>query len=131
MIDDTSESPFPASIIKIIDDFNVVINLGSIHGIEKGDTFLVYFTDPEELTDPETGESLGCLEIVRGTAVATHVQEKITTLKSNRYVHKGRTIRRQNRAFSIIGSETVEEEGEKELVAFDQITIKDKVKPTY
>jgi len=45
------------------------------------DEFVVY-AEGEELTDPDTGESLGTLEIVRGRAYAKHVQKRLTTLRS-------------------------------------------------
>lgn len=125
---------FPASIIKIIDDFNIVINRGSNDKISKGDHFLVYYTDSEELIDPETGESLGNLEIVRGTGIATHVQPKMTTIKSDRYTNKGRTIRKPTGGLSLYGlgfGNEVIEENAKDLISFDDPSIGDKVKPTY
>ena len=131
----TQKKDFPASIIKVIDGFNIVINRGSNDKVSKGDHFLVYYTDSEELIDPETGESLGKLEVVRGTGVAIHVQPKITTIKSDRYTNKGRTIRKPAGGLSLshalgIGSEVIEENA-KDLIPFDEPSIGDKVKPTY
>lgn len=119
---------FPALVAKVIDDFNLIINRGSDHSISKGARFLVYYIDTEELIDPETKESLGHLEIIRGTGIATHVQEKMTTIKSNSYTSRGRTIRRQSGAFAAISGEIIEEP-EKELLPFDEPRIGDKVKP--
>lgn len=136
MNEDTQKKYFPASIIKIIDNFNIVINRGSNDKISKGDHFLVYYTDSEELIDPETGESLGNLEIIRGTGIATHVQPKMTTIKSDRYTNNGRTIRKPTGALSLyglglgLGSEVIEENS-KDLIPFDEPSIGDKVKPTY
>lgn len=135
MKEDVQKKDFPASIIKVIDDFNIVINRGSNDKISKGDHFLVYYIDSEELIDPETGESLGNLEIIRGTGVATHVQPKMTTIKSDRYTNQGRTIRKSLgglslSAFSGIGNEVIEENA-RDLTPFDEPSIGDKVKPTY
>ncbi len=68
-------------VVRVLNPFEVVVNLGSLAGVEKEDGFVVY-AQGEELKDPDTGESLGVLEIVRGRARATHVQEKLTTLRS-------------------------------------------------
>lgn len=62
----------------------VIINKGGNDGIKKGQRFIVYSVG-KELFDPDTNESLGNLEIVKGTGVATHVQEKITTITTDNY----------------------------------------------
>lgn len=68
-------------VVRVLNPFEVVVNLGSLAGVEEEDGFVVY-VQGDELKDPDTGESLGTLEIVRGRARATHVQEKLTTLRS-------------------------------------------------
>lgn len=120
---------FPALVARVNSDYTLTINRGWDHNVAKGDRFLVYSIDPEELIDPETGESLGHLEIIRGTGVAVHVQQKMTTIESNRYANRGRTIRRQSGAFSALGGETIEEP-EQKLLPFDSPEVGDKVKPT-
>lgn len=119
---------FPALVAKVNSEFSLTINRGSDHDITEGDRFLVYAVDTEELKDPETGESLGHLEIIRGTGIATHVQQKMTTIKSNRHTSRGRTIRRQGGVFGAMGGETIEEP-EQELLPFDSPKVGDKVKP--
>jgi hypothetical protein len=68
-------------VVRVLDPLLVVVNIGSEQGVEEGDPFVV-FALGEELTDPETHEQLGRLEIVRGRAVAKHVQPRLTTLRS-------------------------------------------------
>ncbi|UKI42712.1 MAG: hypothetical protein L6V95_07585 [Candidatus Melainabacteria bacterium] len=46
--------------------------------------------------DPDTNESLGNLEIVKGTGTATHVQEKITTLTTDQYKKVPRRVPANN-----------------------------------
>jgi hypothetical protein len=128
MADNKSKSNYPAVVARVNDEYTLVINRGSEHGVTKGDNFLVYYVDPEELTDPETGESLGYLEIIRGTGTVTHVQPKMATIKSNRVVSKGRIIRRQTGILSSFNGEVVEEP-EKEAMPFDDPNVGDKVKP--
>jgi hypothetical protein len=137
MTEETKQETYPASVVKVIDEYTVVINRGKEHGVDKGDQFLVYYIEPDEILDPETGESLGNLEVVRGTGSIVHVQPKMSTVKSNRSVRRGRVIRRASSqmglaaALANFGSPEKEiiEEPEKESVPFDEPSIGDKVKP--
>ena len=64
--------------IKIVhvsdDNCDVSLNVGSINGVQEGDKFLVYSLSDHEIVDPDTGESLGYLEFVKGTGEVVHVQ---------------------------------------------------------
>lgn len=73
-----------AKVVKIEDKYTVVINKGSSSGIKEGDKFIIVGLG-EVIVDPDTEQELEQLEIVRGRVMATHVQEKITTLKSCDY----------------------------------------------
>ena len=84
-----------ATVVKVIDHYNVVINRGSDHGLKKGAKFLIYRLDDTEIFDPETGESLGLLELVVGEGVATHVQPKLSTIQSSETSTQTRTISRE------------------------------------
>jgi len=64
-------------VARIVDESTLVINRGSEHGVSAGARFSV-FAEVEEVTDPETGETLGNWELVKGVVVAAHVQEKMT-----------------------------------------------------
>jgi hypothetical protein len=79
---------FPAKVVKVIDDYSLVINRGEISGIREGQRMLVYNTSEEEIKDPQTGESLGYLDLVRGTGTITFVQEKISILQSDKTNNK-------------------------------------------
>ena len=68
-------------VVAVLDEYKIVINRGSRDSVEVGDRFLVFLLG-ENIIDPETGESLGHLEIVRGKARASHVQERLTTLEA-------------------------------------------------
>lgn len=73
-----------AKVVRVLDDYSVVVNRGSTNGMKVGDQFVVAGLG-EEIVDPDTYETLGKLEIVKGRAEVTHVQEKLATLKSCRY----------------------------------------------
>lgn len=66
-------------VIKVIDENKIVINKGLDDGITMENKFLVYRLGPE-MTDPDTGESLGNLELVCGEGKPEHIQKKMTTL---------------------------------------------------
>lgn len=51
-------------IVKIISEYKVVVNAGSNSYINEGDTLEVY-QPGQEVTDPDTGESLGTLDFVK------------------------------------------------------------------
>ncbi len=70
-----------AKVVKVIDRFTVVINAGTSKGVQQGKAFLLVGIG-ESIIDPDTGESLGSLEIVRGKAKVVHVQERMATLTS-------------------------------------------------
>lgn len=133
-MDNTISRPFPAAVVQKQSPFELVINRGSLDGVREGNTFIVYYVEPEELIDPETEESLGRLEVVRGTGVATNVQERITTIKSNRYENNSGTIIRRNSSpfgfgglSSLMAGETIEHPA-KDLIPFDEAKRGDKVK---
>ncbi len=126
---DTASSRFPAKIVEIISEDRVAFNRGSNEGVKKGQRFLVYALG-KELLDPETGESLGQLEIVRGTGAAVHVQDRLTTIESDaRSPSVRRVIRRTDpyAMFSGRTEETIEESGQ--TTGFDSPQVGDFVKP--
>jgi len=68
-------------VVHITDKFSVVINAGAERDVKVGMKFLVIGLG-ELIQDPDTGEELEQLEIVRGRAEVVHVQTKLSTLKS-------------------------------------------------
>ena len=76
---------FPAQVVQIIDDTRLAINRGSIHKVRLHQRVLLYCLSSEEIKDPETGESLGYLEIYKGTGKVITVQDKISVIESDRY----------------------------------------------
>lgn len=65
-------------IAKIVDEYTVILNVGSKDGVKEGMTFVI-FDQGDEVMDPDTGESLGQWEIVKGRVMVSHVQERIST----------------------------------------------------
>ncbi|MCL2254293.1 MAG: hypothetical protein FWC09_07590 [Lachnospiraceae bacterium] len=118
-----------AKVIKILNNYEVVINKGYETGIQTGHEFLVYLLG-EELIDLDTNESLGHLEILCGKAEIKHIQPKMTTLISNNHMIKVRKRIIKNSggsSFAMISgltNQTTEEtEPEEERVPFKNVAI--------
>lgn len=73
----------PLKVAHVIDEYTIAINAGSDIGIKLGQRYLLYQLSSEEIFDPDTHESLGYLEIVKGTGKVTHLQEHMCTIKSD------------------------------------------------
>ena len=132
----TLQKVFPATVVAVNDSYTVAINRGSAHGIKIGQRFLVYGLSDDEIVDPETGDSLGRLEIVRGTGVVTHLQERLATIETDKRSKSKRTIthkpqRRYPLAIYLDDlSEKVETiDGEERYVAFEDPRDGDKARP--
>lgn len=83
-------------VAKTLDDYSVVINAGSEDGIKNGCVVMLYEMGGM-IKDPDTGEDLDELEIVKGTGVVTHVQPHIATVESNMTENEPRRIvKREN-----------------------------------
>lgn len=75
-----------AKIIHINDDkTQFVINKGSNDNVYPYQKFLIVELG-DSVIDPDTGENLGILEIVKGQAKFFHIQEKMSTLISDEYI---------------------------------------------
>lgn len=70
-------------VAKVFDNkTEVVINKGRDDGIKPSDKFFIHRYEGV-IKDPKTGEALERLEHIVGTASVKHLQNKITTLRSN------------------------------------------------
>ena len=73
-----------ARVVRFIDDlrFTLALNIGEVDGVKTDDKYMVYGIDEGPIIDPETGEDLGALEIVKGRGKVILVQEKMCIIKS-------------------------------------------------
>jgi hypothetical protein len=131
--DQKSTSIFPAAVARVLDAYTVVINRGSQHGLRNGQRFLVYALSEDEIVDPTTNDSLGYLEIIRGTGVVKHIQNTMATIESDEKVPgEKRVIRRKpRRSYFELNREPDEEviEPGNRTVPFDGAEIGDKARP--
>lgn len=70
-----------AKIASVVDQYRVVINAGRIDDVKVGQRFLIYKIG-DEVIDPDTDESLGRLEVVKGIGEVIHVQDRMATLQT-------------------------------------------------
>ena len=70
-----------ARVAIVLSKFRVVLNKGSNDGVELNDKFLIYGIGVD-IVDPDNGESLGKLEVVRGRGKVVHVQARAATVES-------------------------------------------------
>jgi hypothetical protein len=75
-------------IARVLNSTSVILAAGSDDGVKEGMEFVIYDLS-ETIRDPETGEDLGQLELVKGRVYAVHVQDKLTWAQT-----KSRTVER-------------------------------------
>lgn len=111
-----------AMVVHVLDyELQIVINKGQNEGVKIGDQYLIYELG-SEIFDPQTEQSLGRLEIVKGKGIVVHVQEKMATIESIEKSSPSRTITKRKNRNPIISFQDSYEEvitGESEVVAFN------------
>ncbi len=70
-------------VAKVLDNYKLVLNIGSKNNVTIGQRFLIYGLSDDEILDPTTGDSLGYLELVRGTGAVTYMQETMCIIESD------------------------------------------------
>lgn len=112
-------------VVDVLSPSKVVLNCGIEDDISMGNRFLLY-TLGEIIKDPDTGEELERLEIVRGKGKVTHVQQRICTVECTDQETIPVKIRRTTRtSLTIFGSPSEEEEIRRENLPFDEVQIGD------
>jgi hypothetical protein len=113
----------------------VVINHGARQGVKVGDRFLVFGIGPR-ISDPDTGEDLGEIELVRGRGEVVHVQEHLATIRTLERRRLGpprRIVREAVGALSMaagVRGKVIEEELAPEAeVPFEAVCLGDLAKP--
>lgn len=66
-------------VVKVLPGGRLVTDVGLEHGVRFGDLFAIVVPG-DEITDPESGATLGVLERVKAHLVADHVQPGLTQL---------------------------------------------------
>lgn len=69
-------------IVKILDEYNVVINAGISQDIKQGDQFQILDKEGSEVVDPDTQEVIGTLDLIKATVRVTELHEKMCICSS-------------------------------------------------
>jgi hypothetical protein len=118
----TKELPSGAiRVVEVIDQFRCAINKGSDDGVNIGQRLLVYGLG-KDITDPDTGEMLGTLEIVRGRGRVTHVQPRLATIETYEKEQQMRKIKRGSPFTIAMLGETIEEINSADDIPFNDVS---------
>jgi len=79
------------TVADVLNQYEVVVNVGSEHGVQSDMEFIVYSIG-DEITDPDTGESLGNVERVKARVYPDHIQENITVMRTAETTNSGTGI---------------------------------------
>jgi serine/threonine protein kinase len=82
-----TEPTFPARVAHVESRYRLIINRGSVHGIQIGQKMRIYAYE-KEIKDPLTEEIIGYSEIETGIGKIIRVREKISFLQSNKVYPK-------------------------------------------
>ena len=100
-------------VAHVSDKYNVVINVGTEQDVKSGMRFLIVGLG-DLIRDPDTGEELEQLEVVRGRAEVVHVQSKLSTIKSIEFDRQSDT--REIKKVTSLGSGIASLIGPKDVV---------------
>ena len=65
-------------IVKIISDHEFIISAGLKQSVSEGDRFIIFDRHGEKILDPDSGESLGYLDVNKGTIIVRKVFENMS-----------------------------------------------------
>jgi hypothetical protein len=108
-----------SKVAAVLDDRHVVINKGAKDGVSIGQEYIIYAYG-DEIQDPDTGNSLGRLEIIRGFGKVSRVQEHLATVQT--------ASTRSNRPTNSLLAQYLGTQ--RELVPFKDPQVGDLVRPT-
>ena len=116
-------------VVSVVSPFQIVINAGAETGLRMKQKVMIYAIG-EMMTDPDSGEELEHLEIVKGTGRIIHLQGKISTVKSDMVEETPRHIKRRTTlgSFSAVLGPSEETEIVKEDIPFIEPQIGDWVR---
>lgn len=82
-VEQEQEKKHEPAVAALLGSDRVVLNIGSVNHVRVGQRWLIYELSDFEVTDPTTGESLGRVEIPKGTGKIVGVQERMSVLESD------------------------------------------------
>ena len=80
----SAAQPIRGKVARVLNSREVAINKGSDDGVKIGMIFKILSTKGSEIEDPDTGESLGSVELVKTRVKVTAVQKRISVASTYR-----------------------------------------------
>jgi hypothetical protein len=84
------ETVIEGCVARILDEYRVVINVGSKDEVKIGMVFVIIAQSEDEIMDPASNEVLGKLENVKDYVSVVHVQDRISTCVARERTRGGR-----------------------------------------
>jgi hypothetical protein len=84
-VSDGGRQAIEGSVAKILTARELVINRGSADGVERGMKFEVLDPKLEDITDPDTGESLGGIDRPKVVVEVTRVADRLAIARTYRH----------------------------------------------
>jgi hypothetical protein len=91
---ESQEKGYPALVASVLNNRRIAINRGALDGIQDEQRFLLYEVSDQEIKDPVTGESLGKLEIPKGTGIVVNVQDRMAVIESDTFRETSKLMKR-------------------------------------
>ena len=89
VVDNDKTEALVGSVALVLSARRLVINRGAHHGVKVGDVFRVMSPDPEDITDPETGEVIGQVPFEKLRVKVAEVQSQLSIAETYRKVMTG------------------------------------------
>lgn len=80
----TQTKPIRGKIARILNVREVAINVGEEHGVERGMLFDILSLKGLGITDPDTGEELGPIELAKARVKVSRVYSKVSVARTFR-----------------------------------------------
>lgn len=80
------------SVAQILNERELIINRGRKDGVTNGMKFAVLASQLLDISDPETGESLGAVDRPKVRVWATHVQERLSICETYETIEVGGSL---------------------------------------
>ena len=77
----SGSSSVVGKVAAVVDGTTLVLNVGGEQGVTEGMVFAIA-AQYQEISDPDTDESLGNWEVEKARVVVSHVQERMCTVRS-------------------------------------------------
>src|SRR5690625_5664592 len=84
-------------VVKILDEYTLIINAGAIHNIKSKDEFQILDKEGSEVVDPETRDVSGYLDLIKATVEVSELQDKMCICTSKQKAKNGSKDRKSTR----------------------------------